>query len=107
VARILLDLSNPAFQADWFALARDEALAVLSALKKLHKMEWEQLHRDRGLHWEAILSRKGPAGQRIYSLRITLRMRAVAFREGDYLRMLSIHADHDGLPIEPACPTPG
>jgi len=95
VARILLDLSNPVFQADWFALERDEALAVLAALKKLHKMEWEQLYRDRGLHWEAILSRRGPAGQRIYSLRITLRIRAAAYREGDYLRLLSIHPDHD------------
>jgi hypothetical protein len=95
VTQILLDLSNPAFQGDWFALERDAALAVLAALKKLHKTEWEQLYRDRGLHWEAILSRKGPAGQRIYSLRITLRMRALAFREGDFLRLLSIHRDRD------------
>ena len=95
MTRILLDLSNPAFQADCFALERDEALAVLAALKKLHQMDWEQLYRDPGFRWEAILSRKGPAGQRIYSLRVTRRMRAVAFREGDYLRMLSIHADHD------------
>jgi hypothetical protein len=53
----LLDLGNPVFQADWFALERDEALAVLAVLKKLHKVEWEQLYRDRGLHWEAIHSR--------------------------------------------------
>jgi len=108
VARILLDLSNPAFQADWFAMERDEALVVLSALKKLHKMEWEQLYRDRGLDWEAILSRKGPAGQRIYSLRITLHMRAAAYREGDFLRFLSIHPDSRfGLPIGSDSPTRG
>ncbi|MGA2133611.1 MAG: hypothetical protein ABSH50_15065 [Bryobacteraceae bacterium] len=46
-----------------------------------------------GLHWEAILSRKGPSGQRIYSFRITQRMRAIDCRESDYLRLLSIHAD--------------
>jgi hypothetical protein len=95
VARILLDLSNPAFQAEWFALERDEGLAVLSALKKLHQMDWEQLYRDRGFRWEAILSRKGPAGQRIYSLRVTRRARALAYREGDFLRLLSIHPDRD------------
>jgi hypothetical protein len=95
VARLLLDLNNSVFQADWFALERDEALAVLAAFKKLHRMDWEQLYRDRGFRWEAILSRQGPAGQRIYSLRLTRRMRATAFRESDYLRMLSIHADHD------------
>ena len=95
MSRILLDLSNPAFQEDWFALERDEALAVLSALKKLHKMEWEQLYGDRSFRWEAILSRKGPSGQRIYSLRITLRIRALAYRESGFLRLLSIHPDHD------------
>jgi hypothetical protein len=95
MARISLDLNNPAFHVGWFALERDDALAVLSTLKKLHKTEWEQLYRDRGLHWEAILSRRGPAGQRIYSLRITVRMRALAYREGDLLRLLSIHPDHD------------
>jgi hypothetical protein len=95
MARILLDLNNPAFHVGSFALERDDALAVLSTLRKLHKMEWEQLYRDRVLHWEAVLSQKGPAGQRIYSLRITVRMRALAYREGDLLRFLSIHPDHD------------
>ena len=95
MARILLDLSNPTFQADWFALERDAALAVLSALKKLHQMEWELLYRDRAFRWEAILSRKGPAEQRIYSLRVTRPARALAYREGDFLRLLSIHPDHD------------
>ena len=95
MARLLLDLSNPPFQADWFALERDEAPAVLSALKKLHQMDWEQLCRDRGFRWEAILSRKGPAGQRIYSLRVTRLARALAYREGDFLRLLSIHPDRD------------
>jgi hypothetical protein len=90
VARILLDLSNPVFQADWFALDRAQAQAVLATLKKLHKLEWEQLYRDGGLRWEAILSRRGPAGQRIYSLRMTRSMRAVVFCEGDFLRLLSI-----------------
>jgi hypothetical protein len=92
---MLLDPTNPAFQADWFALERDQALVVLSALKKVHRMDWEQLYRDRGFRWEAILSRKGPAGQRIYSLRITRSPRAAAFRAGDYLRILSIHPDRD------------
>ena len=58
-------------------------------------MDGEQLYRDRGFRWEAILWRKGPAGQRTYSLRITQRMRALAYRKGDFLWLLSIHADHD------------
>jgi len=95
VAGISLDLNNPEFQQDWFALEREEALAVLATLRKIHRMEWNQLYGDRGLHWEAILSLSGPAGQRLYSLRVTRRVRAVAFREGEFLRFLSLHPDHD------------
>ena len=92
---VLLDLNNPAFQESWFALEREEALAVLAILRKIQKMEWQQLYRDRGLRWETILSRVGPGGVRIYSLRVTRKVRAVAYRERDFLRLLSIHADHD------------
>ncbi len=95
MARVLLDLNDPAFQKDWFALEREEAWAVLGTLKKIHQMDWNQLYQDRGLKWEVILSRPGPLGQRIYSLRVTKRMRAVAYRDGDTLRFLALHADHD------------
>ena len=68
---------------------------VLATLRKIHHMDWDQLHRNRGLRWEAILSRTGPAGQRIYSLRVTGKLRAVAYREGNFLRLLSLHPDSD------------
>ncbi|MGD1097808.1 MAG: hypothetical protein ABSB35_38190 [Bryobacteraceae bacterium] len=92
---VLLDLNNPTFQESWFALERGEALAVLATLTKIHQMEWQQLYSDRGLRWEAILSRSGPGGARIYSFRVTQRIRGVGYRDRDFLRLLSIHADHD------------
>jgi hypothetical protein len=95
VARVALDLNNPEFQQNWFALEREVALAVLVALRKIHRMEWNELYSDRGLHWEAILSRSGPSGQRLYSFRVTRRVRGVAYRDGDFLRLLSLHSDHD------------
>ena len=95
MARIALDLNNPEFQRGWFALERDEALAVLATLRKILLLDWNELYADRGLRWEAILSRPGPAGQRLYSLRVTKRVRAVAYRQGDFLRFLSLHPDHD------------
>ena len=95
MARILLDLNNAFFQEDWLSLEREEGLAVLAALRKIKQLEWEQLYRDKGLRWEAILSRNGPGGGRIYSLRITQQARAVAYRDGEFLRFLSIHPDHD------------
>jgi hypothetical protein len=93
--RILLDLNNPVFQETWFALERAEALAVLATLRRIRQMDWNQLYRDRGLRWEAILSRTGPAGQRLYSLRVTRAVRAVGYRDGDFLRLLSLHPVHD------------
>ena len=95
MARIVLDLNNPVFQEHWFALERQEALAVVATLRKIRNLEWDQLYRDKGLRWEAILSRTGPNGQRLYSLRITQRARAVAFRDGNTLRLLALHADRD------------
>jgi hypothetical protein len=95
MARILLDLNNPVFQQTWFSLDRQEGLAVLATMRKLSRMEWDALYRDKGLRWEAIVSRSGPHGQRIYSLRITQRIRAVAYRDGDLLRFLSLQRDHD------------
>ena len=76
-------------------MERDEVWAVLATLKKIRQMEWPQLYADRGLRWEAILSRSSPGGKRIYSLRVTKRSRAVAFRDGDYLCLVSLHPDHD------------
>ena len=95
MARILLDLNNPVFQEGLFSLEREEALAVLATLKKIHQMDWDQLHHNRGLRWEAILSRTGPAGKRICSLRVTRKVWAAAYRESNFLRLLSLDPDHD------------
>jgi hypothetical protein len=95
MAEILLDLNSPVFQESLLSLEREEALAVLATLRKIRQMEWDQLHRNRGLRWEAILSRTGPGGRRIYSLRVSSKIRAVAYRDGDFLRLLSLHPDHD------------
>ena len=94
-ANVRLDLNNVQFQSDLFDLQKPEQLAVLATLRKIALLTWDQVHRDKGLHWEAIHSRSGADGGRLYSLRITQRCRAVAMREGEYLRLLSIHADHD------------
>jgi hypothetical protein len=92
---IQLDLNNPEFQANLFALSKQDALAVLKTLRILHAMSWEQLHRSKGLRWELIQSRHGPGGERLYSLRVTRSFRAVAWRDGPWLRLLTLHPDHD------------
>jgi hypothetical protein len=95
ISVVLLDLNNSAFQQQWFSLPPPEALAILATLRKIRQLEWDQVYRDKGLRWEVIQSRTGPGGQRIYSLRVTQKARAVAYRDGNVMRFLTLHADHD------------
>ena len=97
---IQLDLNNPEFQANLLALDKSDAdrledVAVLKTLRLLHGMSWEQLQSSKGLRWELIQSRQGSSGERLYSLRISRSCRAVAWRDGSWLRLLSLHPDHD------------
>ena len=92
---IRLDLNNPEFQANLLALDKPQAWAVLKTLRLLQAMTWTQLQQSSGLHWELIQSRQGPQGERLYSLRVSRSCRAVAWRDGDWLRFLSLHPDHD------------
>ena len=92
---IQLDLNNPEFQENLFTLNKIEAWSVLKTLKLLQVMTWEQIQASKGLRWELILSRQGLDGQRLYSMRISQSCRAVAWRDGLWLRLLSLHPDHD------------
>lgn len=95
-ALVRLDLNNPVFQQNLLTLQKQERLAALDALNKLRQLTWNQVYRDQGLKWEKIISIKPPAGiDALYSLRITQSRRATAYREGEFIRLLSIAADHD------------
>src|SRR5271169_1348974 len=95
-ARIRLDLSNPEFQDNLLDLEKPERHSALETLKKLRQMTWTQVYRDNGLKWEKIFSVNPPAGAgALYSLRITQSRRATAYRDGDFMRLLTIAPDHD------------
>jgi hypothetical protein len=94
-AQVRLDLNNLEFQQQLFELGKDDQRRVLLTLRKLARMTWDQVYRDTGLKWEAILTRTGPRDQRLYSLRMGQALRAVAFREESLLKLLSLHPDHD------------
>ena len=93
---VRLDLNNPVFQENLLTLQKPERLAALDTLGRLRQMIWNQIYRDKGLHREKILSVKPPAGiDAIYSLRITQSRRATAYRDGDFIRLLTVAPDHD------------
>ena len=93
---VRLDLNNPTFQDGLFQLQKPERLAALDTLRKIRQLTWPQLYRDQGLRWEKIQSVKPPAGiDAPYSFRTTQARRCTAYRDGDFLRLLTIAQDHD------------
>jgi len=92
---IRLDLNNPVFQRQLFNLSKSDQHNTLNTLRKLASMSWQQVYSDYGLKWEVILSQKGPGGNKLYSFRIGKAFRGIAYRDGSWLRLLSLHPDHD------------
>jgi hypothetical protein len=93
--RVLLDLNNEVFQECWFRLDKAEQQRVLDTLKKVAQLTWDQVYRDQGLKWEKVVTVPQQGRAVVYSLRITRSRRATAFREGNYMRFLTVEADHD------------
>ena len=92
---IKIDMNNPEFQDDFFNLEKTEQAALIKTLKKIRQLGWSQLYVDNGLNWEVILSKQSKSGARIYSFRFSQKYRALALRDSNYLRLLTLHVDHD------------
>lgn len=94
--KVKLDLNNPVFRENLFTLQKAERHAAVDTLNKLRKLTWADVYRDNGLKWEKIVSVRPPDGiDAIYSLRITKARRATAYREGEFIWILTIAPDHD------------
>lgn len=93
---VRLDLNNPIFQEQLLNLQKPERNAALDTLRKIKQLTWAQLYRDNGVKWEKISSVTAPPGiDAIYSLRITQSRRCTAYREGEFMRFLTVAPDHD------------
>ena len=93
--KIKIDLNNPEFQSDFFNLEKQEQTALIKTLKVINELEWETLYMSKGLRWEMISSKKTANGKFVYSFRFSKKYRAVALRDQEFLRILSLHVDHD------------
>ena len=93
--RVRLDLNSPEFQDVFFRLEIVELKQVVASLRRLSELDWSAIYRHTGFQWEAIKHLKAPNGAGVCSLRLSQKVRALAFREGDFLRFLSVHPDHD------------
>ncbi len=96
--KLQLDLNNEVFQENWLTLDKSERNRVTDTLRKLRQLTWDQLYRDQGLKWEKVVSVKPPQGMdAVYTLRITQSRRASGYRDGNFLRFLTIAPDHDAV----------
>ena len=95
MGKIKIDLNSPELQENLFSLEKSEQMAFLATLKKISQLTWQQLYVDKGLRWEMVSSKLTNAGQRVYSFRFSKKYRALALREGEILKVLSLHPDHD------------
>lgn len=95
--RVRLDLNNPEFQERLFTLDKAERNRVVETLHKIHRMTWGQVYQHPGLKWEKIETPPVSLlpGESAYSIRVSQSRRAVVTRRGDFLRFLTLPADHD------------
>ena len=94
-SRVLLDLNSPEFQDTLFSLELLDLRQGIGSLRRLRAQDWQGVYSHAGFHWEAIDYIQTPNGTKAYSIRLSRRIRAIAYREGDYLRLVSLHPDHD------------
>jgi hypothetical protein len=93
-SRVRLDLNSPEFQDVLFRLPAAPLKQVVTSLRRLSELDWNALYRHTGYQWEHIAHLKGPTGAKVYSIRLSQQIRAIGYRDGDLLRLVSLHPDH-------------
>jgi hypothetical protein len=94
--RVRLDLDSPEFLDVFLRLDGPTLVQVVASLDRIRRLDWPNVYASRGLHWEAIDHVKAPDGRStVYSVRLSQKIRALAFRDGEYMRFISLHPDHD------------
>lgn len=88
--RVLLDLNFPGFQDDLLALQTSELRALLKTLRKLRGLDRSSVYQDHGLKWEQIKDAPGK-----FTIRLTRASRAIVQRDGDFMRFIALHTQHD------------
>jgi hypothetical protein len=94
--RVRLDLNSPEFREVFLRLEGADLAQVAGSLDRIRKLDWSNVYASKGLRWEAIDHLKAPDGQStVYSVRLSQKIRGLAFRDGEFLRFISLHPDHD------------
>jgi hypothetical protein len=77
-------------------LEQTELAQVAHSLDRISRLNWSDVYGSKGLHWEAIEHLRAPDGKTtVYGVRLSQKVRALAFRDGAFMRFISLHPDHD------------
>ena len=90
-----IDLNFPPFQQDLFSLDKTQLTAFVKSVKIINKMDLRQVQQSSGLNLEKIKNLKTSNGKTLYSIRMSKSFRAVICIEDDFIRLISLHPDHD------------
>ncbi len=95
------DLEFPRIRRELEELEMNELEQVEATIEKIQQMTWDQIYKTssktlkRGLNWEPIAGRQTAHGKTIASIRISGKFRARVCRDGNFMRFISLHPDHD------------
>ncbi len=93
---VRLDLNSPEFLEVFLQLEGADLAQVTGSLAQIRKLDWSNVYASKGLRWEAISHLRAPDGKSaVYSVRLSQKIRGLAFREGEFMRFISLHLDHD------------
>jgi hypothetical protein len=93
---VLLDLNDPNLQQHLFGSPKPERHSAMETLQRLRRMNWDEVYRDNGLKWEKTVGYVPVKGfPAVYSVRLSQSRRAIAYRDGNFLRFLGIPSDYD------------
>lgn len=98
---VLCDLTFPRLQKQLVNLEENEFSQVEESVKKIEQMTWDQIYKTssktqkRGLNWEIIENQQTKSGKKVASIRISKKFRARVCRDGQLMRFISLHPDHD------------
>ncbi len=96
-----VDLEWPRVQMELQDLEIKELDQIEATVDKIKKMTWDQVYKTssktqkRGLNWEPIEGQKTASGKTIASIRVSGKFRARVCRDGNFMRFISFHPDHD------------
>jgi hypothetical protein len=93
--RVELDLNSPEFLEVFLSLRGAELEQVARGREQLRGLDWQTVYTSKGLNWEAVDHILAPDGAKVYSIRFSKKTRALVYREGNFMRFISLHPDHD------------